>query len=42
MMGWYLLAAIMFATLDLPWGLGSLPVVDLSAMIKGASQKRKD
>ncbi|KAH9220006.1 GPR1/FUN34/yaaH family-domain-containing protein [Leptodontidium sp. 2 PMI_412] len=38
-MGWYLLAAIMFATLDLPWGL---PVVDLSTMIKGASQKRKD
>ncbi|KAL5318481.1 hypothetical protein ACEPPN_013542 [Leptodophora sp. 'Broadleaf-Isolate-01'] len=41
-MGWYLLAAIMFATLDLPWGLNSLPVVDLSTMIKGASQKRKD
>lgn len=39
MFGWYLLAAIMFATLDLPWGLSSLPVVDLSGLIKGASQK---
>ncbi|KAL2069815.1 hypothetical protein VTL71DRAFT_14494 [Oculimacula yallundae] len=41
MSGWYLLAAIMFATLDLPWGLGSIPVGDLSTLIKGASQKRK-
>ncbi|PVH80250.1 GPR1/FUN34/YaaH-class plasma membrane protein [Cadophora sp. DSE1049] len=39
--GWYLLCAIMFATLDLPWGLSGLPVGDLSTWIKGASEKRK-
>lgn len=41
MFGWYLLAAIMFATLDLPWGLSKLPVVDLSSVIRGGSQRRK-
>ncbi len=30
----------MFAELDLPWGLSSLPVVDLSTLITGASQKK--
>lgn len=39
--GWYLLCAIMFATLDLPWGLSGLPVGDLSTWIKGASEKGK-
>ncbi|KAH6672954.1 GPR1/FUN34/yaaH family-domain-containing protein [Halenospora varia] len=36
--GWYLLAAIMFAVLDMPFGL---PVVDLSTTIKGASDRAK-
>lgn len=36
--GWYLLAAIMFAVLDMPFGL---PVVDLSTTIKGASERAK-
>lgn len=38
MVGWYLLAAIMWALLDLPF-LNALPVGDLSTMIKGHSQK---
>ncbi|CZR57968.1 related to Y.lipolytica GPR1 protein and Fun34p [Phialocephala subalpina] len=41
MFGWYLLMVIMFATLDLPWGLSKLPVMDLSTVIKGASDRRK-
>lgn len=36
--GWYLLAAIMWALLDLPF-LNALPVGDLSTLIKGHSQK---
>jgi hypothetical protein len=40
MFGWYLLCVIMFATLDLPFGLARLPVMDLSTVIKGKSQKR--
>ncbi|CZT52651.1 related to Y.lipolytica GPR1 protein and Fun34p [Rhynchosporium secalis] len=42
MMGWYLLVAIMFARLDLPWGLSKIPVGDLSTLIKGASQTQKE
>jgi hypothetical protein len=38
--GWYLLAVIMFATLDLPF-LAQLPVGDLSTVIKGRSQMMK-
>jgi hypothetical protein len=38
--GWYLLAVIMFATLDLPF-LAQLPVGDLSMVIKGRSQMMK-
>ncbi|KAE9365988.1 hypothetical protein N431DRAFT_495780 [Stipitochalara longipes BDJ] len=38
--GWYLLAVIMFATLDLPF-LAQLPVGDLSTVIKGRSQMVK-
>lgn len=40
MCGWYLLAAIMFAELDLPWI--KLPVFDLSGAIEGASQRVKE
>ena len=40
MCGWYLLAAIMFAELDLPWI--KLSVFDLSGVIKGASQRVKE
>lgn len=39
--GWYLLCAIMFAVLDMPFGLGKLPVGDLSTLIAGASEKAK-
>ena len=39
--GWYLLMAIMFATMDLPWVLSKLPVGDLSTVVKGASSKRE-
>ncbi|KAE8452458.1 hypothetical protein EG329_000360 [Mollisiaceae sp. DMI_Dod_QoI] len=42
MCGWYLLSAIMFALLDLPWGLSRLPVIDLSTIIKGESQTKKN
>jgi hypothetical protein len=38
MAGWYLLAALMFAILDMPFGL---PVGDLSTVIKGASDRAK-
>jgi len=41
MCGWYLLAVIMFATLDLQF-LGQLPVGDLSTVIKGRSQMKED
>jgi uncharacterized protein len=41
MFGWYLLAVIMWATLDLQW-FGQLPVGDLSTVIKGRSQTKKD
>jgi hypothetical protein len=40
MAGWYLLAVIMFATLDLPF-LAQLPVGDLSTVIKGRNQMMK-
>ncbi|PMD61894.1 transcriptional activator of ethanol catabolism AlcS [Hyaloscypha bicolor E] len=40
MFGWYLLAVIMFATLDLPF-LGQLPVGDLSTVVKGRSQMKE-
>lgn len=39
--GWYLLCAIMFAVMDMPFGLNKLPVGDLSTLIKGASEKAK-
>ena len=39
MMGWYLLAAIMFAVMDLPI---RLPVFDLSTVVKGRSQMDKE
>jgi succinate-acetate transporter protein len=39
MMGWYLLAAIMFAVMDLPI---RLPVVDLSTVVNGRSQMDKE
>jgi len=38
MAGWYLLLAIMLATMDMPF---SLPVFDLSTVIKGASERKK-
>jgi len=37
-LGWYILLAIMLASVDFPF---DLPLVDLSGMIKGASEKRK-
>jgi len=39
MAGWYLLAALMFAILDLPFI--TLPVGDLSTVIRGASDRAK-
>lgn len=38
LLGWYIFLAIMLASVDFPF---SLPIVDLSGMIKGASEKRK-
>ncbi|KAH3915584.1 hypothetical protein HBI56_148140 [Parastagonospora nodorum] len=38
MCGWYILLAIMLASVDFPF---DLPLVDLSGVIKGASEKRK-
>lgn len=38
MLGWYIFFAIMLASLDFPF---SLPVVDLSRFVKGASDKAK-
>lgn len=42
MCGWYLLAVIMWAMLDLPWGFAQLPVGDLSTVIKGRSQMKRE
>jgi hypothetical protein len=39
MLGWYLLAVIMFAELDFGW---PLPVFDLSTTIKGASDRKRE
>lgn len=36
--GWYIFFAIMLASVDFPF---SLPIIDLSGMIKGASEKQK-
>jgi hypothetical protein len=38
MAGWYLLLAIMLASVDMPF---SIPVFDLSTVIKGMSDKKK-
>ncbi|KAH8709972.1 hypothetical protein GQ44DRAFT_453765 [Phaeosphaeriaceae sp. PMI808] len=38
LLGWYILMAIMLASVDFPF---DLPIVDLSGVIKGASEKRK-
>ncbi|KAJ4989884.1 GPR1/FUN34/YaaH-class plasma membrane protein [Stagonosporopsis vannaccii] len=38
LLGWYIFLAIMLASVDFPF---SLPIVDLSGMIKGASEKQK-
>lgn len=38
-LGWWIFAAILLASLDFPFGL---PVGDLSTMIKGASDKKKE
>lgn len=38
MAGWYLLFAIMMAAVDMPF---SVPVFDLSTVIKGASDRKK-
>jgi len=38
LLGWYILLAIMLASVDFPF---DLPLFDLSGMIKGASEKRK-
>ena len=38
LLGWYIFFAIMLASVDFPF---SLPIVDLSGMIKGASEKQK-
>jgi len=38
LLGWYILLAIMLASVDFPF---DLPLVDLSGIIKGASQKKK-
>lgn len=37
-LGWYILMAIMLASVDFPF---DLPIIDLSGVIKGASEKRK-
>merc|ERR1711974_146378 len=36
--GWYIFFAIMLASVDFPF---DLPLVDLSTVVKGASEKRK-
>lgn len=38
MAGWYLLLAIMLAAVDMPF---SVPVFDLSTVIRGGSERRK-
>ena len=38
LLGWYIFFAIMLASVDFPF---SLPIVDLSGIIKGASEKQK-
>ncbi|KAF2035139.1 hypothetical protein EK21DRAFT_96916 [Setomelanomma holmii] len=38
LLGWYILMAIMLASVDFPF---DLPLIDLSGMVKGASDKRK-
>ncbi|KAH7070952.1 hypothetical protein FB567DRAFT_455487 [Paraphoma chrysanthemicola] len=38
LLGWYILMAIMLASVDFPL---DLPLIDLSGMVKGASEKRK-
>jgi len=38
-LGWWIFAAILLASLDFPFGL---PVGDLSTMIKSASEKKKE
>lgn len=38
LLGWYIFFAIMLASVDFPF---SLPIVDLSGLIKGASEKQK-
>jgi len=38
-LGWWIFAAILLASLDFPFGL---PVGDLSTMIKGATEKKKE
>jgi len=38
MCGWYIFFAIMLASVDFPF---DLPLVDLSSVVKGASEKRK-
>ncbi|KAL5119237.1 hypothetical protein ACEQ8H_002948 [Pleosporales sp. CAS-2024a] len=38
LLGWYIFMAIMLASVDFPF---DLPLVDLSTMVKGASEKRK-
>lgn len=37
-LGWYIFFAIMLAAVDFPF---SLPIVDLSGLVKGASEKQK-
>lgn len=39
LLGWYLLAVQLLASVDFPF---TLPVGDLSRVLKGASEKRKD
>jgi len=39
LLGWYIFAAILLASLDFPFGL---PVGDLSTLIKGATEKKKE
>lgn len=38
LLGWYILFAIMLASVDFPF---DLPIIDLSGLVKGASEKRK-
>lgn len=41
MLGWYLLAALLFSIMELPF-IPELPIVDLSTIIRAKGQNKKD